>query len=378
MKKVLIADDEENIRFSFGSILTDAGFDVINAANLNEAKTIIDTTRLDVAIIDRLLGSDDGMTLVEHINIIQSDCTTILVSAFPTFNSAALGFDYKVFAYLEKPVRKAHLCKIVASAAQNTWKKRITGEYERQLIQAEKMTTLGMLSSGMVHDFNNLFMVIGGYIELATIDLSPKSPVMESLDQMRTMTHRGKELSKKFLSYIKQENINPGPVQIQSLVKKSLEFLRVMVPKSIELTENLGDQKDMVLVHPAQIEQIILNIGMNAVHAMENGTGTIDVCLTSATLDADTVKSLSMDQSNCIKISIRDTGCGMDKEILDQIFNPFFSTRPRGLGTGIGLSLTHKILKDHGGGITAQSQPGKGSLFHIFLPKINESKEQHP
>lgn len=372
MRKVLIVDDEENIRFSFGSILTDAGFDVVAAANLNEAKEILDATRLDVALVDRLLESDDGMMLVEHINKVQPGCTTIVVSAFPTFKSASLGFDNKIFAYLEKPVRKTKLCKTVKAAAQNSHKKRSLQKNEQQLIQAQKMTNLGMLSSGIVHDFNNLFMVINGYIDLLSIDLPQKTSAMEDLGRIREVSLKGQNLSKKILSYIKQKDTKPEQVQIHTLVKEALAFLRLMLPKTISVTEKLENRKDTVKVHAAQIEQVILNIGINAMHAMEDRAGTIEAYTDSVTLGTDELDSLQIDTSECIKIVIKDTGCGMDEEIMDQMFDPFFSTRPKGFGTGIGLSTAYKIIKDHGGNITADSRPGMGSSFYIYLPKMDE------
>ncbi len=376
MRTVLIVDDEENIRFSFGSILTDAGFSIFTAANIYEAKIILDSTLLDVAIVDRLLESDDGMTLVEYVNKVQSNCTVVFVSAFPTFQSAAQGIGHQIFAYLEKPVRKLQLCKTIEEAARNSQKKQLLSEQEKQLIQAQKMTTLGMLISGVVHDFNNLFMIIPGYIDLSMIDLPQTSPVADKLERIRQVSIRGKKLSEKLLSYIKQENTNPEKVQIQSLVREAVAFLRIMIPKAITITETFGYDEGVVLADPVRFEQIIMNIGINAMHAMQNRPGTIDVATAYVDLDAATKKSLQMDKTECVKISISDTGCGMDQDTLNHIFDPFFSTRPQGLGTGIGLSTTLNILKDHGGGITAHSQPGKGSSFHIYLPILNSSKHQ--
>jgi signal transduction histidine kinase len=373
MRKVLIVDDEENIRFSFGSILTDEGFDVIEAANLKEAKDIIDTTKLDVAIVDRLLGSDDGMALIEHINKAQSNCSAILISAFPTFKSASEGINHNIFAYLQKPIRKAELCKIVAAATQNTKDKQQALSLEQQLMQAQKMETIGMISSGIIHDFNNLLMVISGYIDLSVFDLPENSPLLENLKKIQKVNQHGQSISKKFLSFIKQENQKPVPVQSQSLVKKVLALLRIMVPKTICIKDNIGDENDIVLVYPSQIEQSIINIGMNAMHAMEDEIGTIEVTLEPTILNANSMNSPDKDQSRYIKISIMDTGCGMNEDTLNQIFDPFFSTRPKGVGTGLGLSTTQKIIKNHGGEMTAFSQLGKGSTFHVFLPIIEKS-----
>ncbi len=124
MKKILIVDDEEIIRFSFGSILTEAGYDIVRAEDISDAKTVLALNKFRVAIVDRLLGPDNGLELVEHINTIQPDCKTILVSAYPTFQSASEGFKLNLFDYLKKPVRKSDLCKVVDNAATSIKKRK--------------------------------------------------------------------------------------------------------------------------------------------------------------------------------------------------------------------------------------------------------------
>ncbi len=370
MKKVLIVDDEENIRFSFGSILSDQGFKIIKAERLNEAKARIDTEKLDVAIVDRLLASDDGMTLIEYINTKQPDCTTIIVSAFPTFKSASQGYQHNVFAYLQKPVKKATLIKTVEAALEKTKEKQQTILLEQQLLAAQKMTTMGLLSSGMVHDFNNLFMVINGYIDLANRKSANEHSITDNLNTIQKVSQRGKNLSENFLSFIKQEDKHFKQINSRVLIEGILELLQIMIPKSIAITTKVIESDAFVFISPVQIEQSIINIALNAMQAMGNKTGTIDISLAKVTLDSHSMESLEINQSACIKISIKDSGCGMTESTLNQIFNPFFSTRSRGIGTGIGLSTTQKIIKDHGGAITAFSKPGMGSKFHIYLPAV--------
>jgi signal transduction histidine kinase len=372
MTKILIVDDEENIRFSFATILTDAGYDVIKVGHIIDAKSILSVNQVEVAIVDRLLMSHNGMDLVEYINKAQPFCTTILISAFPSFKSASEGFKHRLFAYLQKPIKKDELLNIVKTAAQNSKEKLKSYNNEQQLIQSQKMATMGMLACGIVHDFNNLLMTINGIAELSCLDLPAGSPLLESFEQIKKVGEQGSKFSKQLSSYIHQENGKPEYVRIQPLIKETLGLLRIAAPKVIKIQENIGKGNDTILVHPVQIQQVILNLGINAIHAMKNKNGVLKVSLEKVQLDIESMESLCMETQNCIRISMKDTGCGMDETVLKQISEPFFSTKANGVGTGIGLSITNTILKRHGGAITAESQLGKGSFFHVYLPVIEK------
>jgi signal transduction histidine kinase len=373
MTNVLIVDDEENIRFSFASILMDEGYDVIKAGHLMDAKATLYSKQFDVALVDRLLESHNGMDLVEHIHKTQPFCTTILMSAFPDFQSASEGFKHRLFAYMQKPIKKDELCNIVGTAAQNSKEKLRSHNYEQQLMQSQKMATMGMLSSGIVHDFNNLLMSINGYVDLSFLDLPWESPLLENLKNIRKVSEQGENLSKQLLSYVQKENEEFESVRIQTLVKKSLTFLRIVLPKTIAIREKINDGADIILAHPIQIQQVIMNLGINAMHAMKNKEkGFLDVSLEPVRLDTNLMKCLNMKTRECIRLSIKDTGCGMDEETLKQAFELFFSIREKGSGTGLGLSITHRIITNHGGGITVESQPGKGSQFHVYLPIVGK------
>lgn len=373
MARILIVDDEESIRLSFAAIFSGIKYDVIAAAGLIEAKDILESNLFDVAVIDRILASNNGMDLVKHINLIQPFCTTILISAYPNFESASEGFKNNLFAYLQKPIKKEELLSAVKAAAKKSKEKQKSHHYEQQLIQAQKMTTMGILSSGIVHDLNNLLMTINGLVQLSCLDLPEENPVLENLKQIQNAGDKGARLIKQFLSYMRQGNGELEHIPIQSLIKEALVFLRVAVPRTINIQEKIGGGNDIVFVNPTQIQQVILNLGINAMHAMENKTGTIEVDLEQVHLDSKSMELLGLKNQDCIKILMKDTGCGMDEKTLKQIFDPFFTTRPKEMGTGIGLSVTSTILKNYGGTITAQSQPGNGSSFHMYLPIIDKA-----
>ncbi len=206
MARVLVVDDEESIRLSFSTILTGIQYDVITATDIIEAKNILESNQFDVAVIDRILASNNGMDLVKYINRTQPFCTTILISAYPNFESASEGFENNLFAYLKKPVKRIKLIDIVGAAVIKSKEKLKSYNHEQQLIGHQKLATTGMLSSGIVHDFNNLLMTINRIIDISIPSLPAKSPLLENLKQIRKLSKQGEKLLKLLvLSYTKKK-----------------------------------------------------------------------------------------------------------------------------------------------------------------------------
>jgi signal transduction histidine kinase len=216
-------------------------------------------------------------------------------------------------------------------------------------------------------------MIINGYVDLSGLYLSSKDPLSKSLTKIRKISEHCENLSNLLFSYIQQSNEKPEYVQIQFLVKKTLAFLQILLPRKIKIREKINKGDDTILAHPVQIQQVIVNLGINAMHAMGNEGGIIEVSLEKIKLDTTSMKCLDIKTRDCIKFSMKDTGCGMDEKTLEQIFKTFYSTREKGKGSGLGLSITHDILKNHGGGIKVESLLGKGSSFHVYLPIIDKS-----
>ncbi|WP_457553930.1 response regulator [Desulfobacula sp.] len=326
MARVLVVDDEESIRLSFSTILAGIKHDVITAADIIEAKDILESNQFDVAVIDRILTSNNGMDLV-NINITQPFCTTILISAYPNFESASEGFKNNLFAYLQKPIQRVNFIDTVRDAVINSKEKLKLYNHEQQLIGNQKLAIIGMFSRGIVHDFNNLLMTVNKIIDISIPSLPAESPLLENLKQVRKVSQQGENLLKLLFSYIQQKNEILEPVQIQSLIKNSLVFLRIVLPKTIIINEHIDKRDDCILAHPTQIQQAIISLGINAMHAMENKNGIIDVSVERVKYDTNLLKPLGIKKQDCIKISVKDTGCGMDEKFLKQILGPFFSKR---------------------------------------------------
>lgn len=254
-------------------------------------------------------------------------------------------------------------------------------ELELQLSQKQKMEAIGTLAGGIAHDFNNILAAMQGYLELSLDDLESDNPVRNNLEQVLSCSNRATKLVKQILTFSRkdQEKGEKEPVQISSIVKEVLEMLRSSLPTTIKICRKIHADTSVVLADPTQIHQILVNLCTNASHAMRPNGGLLEVTLTDVDFDSDTrIGDEYLGRGSFVKLSVSDSGCGMEKEVLERIFEPFFTTKKVNEGTGLGLSVVHGIIKNHGGAITVSSVPGEGTTFDIFLPKIEGASIDKP
>ena len=252
----------------------------------------------------------------------------------------------------------------------------ITEKYqlEDQLRQAQKMEALGTLAGGIAHDFNNMLAPILGYSEMALARLSPSDPLAADLQQVITAAGRAKGLVQQILSFSRQAPQERKPLRPQLVVQEALKLLRSSLPSTIEIREEISAECGTILADPTQIHQIIMNLCTNAYHAMSETGGVLGVKLKKITIDvAGRVPSSELAPGEYVMIEVSDTGCGMEQKTLAHIFDPYFTTKAQGEGTGLGLSVVHGIVKSYQGHITVYSEPGKGSSFHVYLPRMAEA-----
>ena len=241
---------------------------------------------------------------------------------------------------------------------------------EAQLIQSEKMEAIGTLAGGIAHDFNNILFSIIGFTEMTMDDIEKGSPAESNLKQVHKAGQRAGDLVKQILTFSREDAQEQKPFQAKYVVKEALKFLRATLPSTIEIAQDI--QSDWLLMGDStQIHQVLMNLCTNAGHAMEEKGGVLDVALMDTELDSGfTATHQGLKPEPFLKITVTDTGYGIKPHLLDRIFEPFFTTKQPGEGTGLGLSVVHGIVKSHGGGIYAYSEPGKGSTFHVYLPAI--------
>jgi CheY-like chemotaxis protein len=239
---------------------------------------------------------------------------------------------------------------------------------ESQLIQSQKMEAIGTLASGIAHDFNNILLAIMGYAEIALIDTREGQSGEKHIQEALKACERAKELVHQILTFGRQTEIDRKPVQIKTVVREVLKLLRASLPTTIEIRQKL-ESESLVLANPTQIYQVMMNLGTNAAQAMKAGTGVLDVTLVDVELDEYFVSAYhGLTPGRYQKLEVADNGVGMTADQLKRIFEPYFTTKPRGEGTGLGLSVVHGIVKNTGGAITVYSEPQQGSTFKLFFP----------
>ncbi|MBU0730467.1 MAG: ABC transporter substrate-binding protein [Proteobacteria bacterium] len=247
---------------------------------------------------------------------------------------------------------------------------------EAQLRHTQKMEAIGTLSGGIAHDFNNILAAILGYTEMARDDIPEWSPAKFQIEEVLKAGNRAKDLVKQILAFSRKAEQNRIPVQIPLLIQETLNFLRASIPTTIEIKLNVDPDCGSILADPTQIHQVLMNLCTNAAHAMEKDGGILTLDLREVDLTiADLGNDINHRPGSYILLEVRDTGSGIEKELLDRIFDPYFTTKEVGKGSGMGLAVVHGIVRSHEGLITVESTPGQGTAFKLFFPKIMDEVE---
>jgi PAS domain S-box-containing protein len=251
--------------------------------------------------------------------------------------------------------------------------------FETQLLQAQKIETIGTLAGGIAHDFNNILSPILGYTDIAMDLLEKGHPAREDLQQVLNAAGRARELVHQILIFARGGDQQKRPVQLHLVVQEALKLIRATLPTTIEISQRIANRGDTVLADPGQMHQVIMNLCTNAAHAMRANGGTLRVTLERQTVDSEEAPAISgIMPGTYVVLTVEDTGEGMPEAILARVFEPFFTTKPSGEGTGLGLSVVHGIVHSHGGTITAESRPGAGSVFRVFLPAVVTETSARP
>jgi signal transduction histidine kinase/ActR/RegA family two-component response regulator len=248
---------------------------------------------------------------------------------------------------------------------------------ERQLQQVMKLQAIGTLAGGIAHDFNNILFPIVGYTELTMDDIPEDSQARQNLEEILKATNRAKELVQQILTFSRQNCQERKPLKVQYLIKEAVKLLRATIPSSIEIECDIDEFCGLIKGDPTQIHQIIMNLCTNAYHAMQETGGKLEVRLSEIDVSYEqSVERVGMKVGRHVELVVKDSGHGMDPQVMERIFEPYYTTKKQGKGTGLGLSVIHGIVKNHGGDITVSSQPGKGSSFKVYLPIIDEIEEE--
>jgi signal transduction histidine kinase/ActR/RegA family two-component response regulator len=271
---------------------------------------------------------------------------------------------------------KGEVIGAVQTAQDITERIRIQQEQEklqRQLVQAQKIEAIGTLAGGIAHDFNNILSGIMGYSELCLNEVQDRPKVYNFMEQVLMAADRARDLVKQILTFSSKSEQEKMPVVLAPIVKEVVKFMRASLPTTIEIRSTIDKNLGVILADSTQMHQVLMNLCTNAGHAMKEKGGILEIGLKQVVVEEQNlVQFHSLASGRYLELSVRDTGHGIPQEHMGRIFDPYFTTKEKGEGTGLGLAVVHGIVKDHGGDIRVYSERGNGTIIRIYLPMIEK------
>jgi PAS domain S-box-containing protein len=265
-------------------------------------------------------------------------------------------------------------CRVIGAVKDITG--RVRAEEERRRIEQEmqhsqKLESLGVLAGGIAHDFNNILAAIIGLTEMSLQDIPHDTETYSDLREALQAAHRAKDLVKQILAFSRQSDEARAPLYLHVIAREALKLMRASTPPTIEIIDNVDVHSGAVLANAAQMHQIVMNYCTNAAQAMKENGGVLELRLVDVEVDeALALQHPKLHPGPYVKLSVMDTGHGMEAQVMKRVFDPFFTTKGPGEGTGMGLAMVHGIVMGHGGTVHVESVPGRGSAFHTYLPRL--------
>ncbi|HET7287363.1 MAG TPA: ATP-binding protein, partial [Pyrinomonadaceae bacterium] len=248
---------------------------------------------------------------------------------------------------------------------------------EKQLVQSQKLEAVGRLAGGISHDFNNLLTVILGYTDISKRNLKEGDPLLRNLEEISKASERASSLTRQLLAFSRKQVMQPKVFDVNTVVSDLRKMLRRMIGEDVELRVSLEPELGNIKADPVQLEQVIMNLVVNARDAMPKG-GKLSIETSNIYLDESYAREhVSVVPGEYVMLAISDTGCGMDEETRQQIFEPFFTTKEPGKGTGLGLSMVYGIVRQSGGNIWVYSEEGTGTTFKIYFPRVTAEAQEY-
>ena len=377
--RILVAEDNEFYRCMLAETLAEWGYEVLCADDGHAAwRTLQGKDAPPLAILDWVMPGPDGIELCRRVRALGRENPTylILLTATSGKENIVTALEAGADDYLCKPFDREELharlqvglriVRLQASLAARVH------ELEQALSGAQKMEAVGRLAGGVAHDFNNLLTIIlsSSDIVLGTDELGAEEREMVRL--IKDAGERGARLTRQLLTFSRRQVVNPQILSLNGRVTEAEGMLRRLIGEEISFVTRLDPALPPVKADPGQIDQVLMNLVVNARDAMPEG-GTLRIETGGVDLDeADAAKWPALRPGRYAVLSVGDTGCGMDEETKKHIFEPFFTTKEVGKGTGLGLATVYGIVKHSDGHIAVDSEPGRGTIFRIYLPEVEE------
>ena len=384
--RILVVDDEVELTAALCEMLGAQGYDVRGVTSGAEALAALrDGGRFDLLLTDLMIGDADGIELLRAALEIDRHLVGILMTGQGSIQTALDAMKVGVFDYLLKPFKLAFLLPILQRAlevrrlrveneeflrrlrAANDDLERRVRERTEELLQAQKMEAIGQLAGGIAHDFNNQLFVINGYTELLLKRFAADPAVRSYLEEVRRAGDHASGLTRQLLAFSRKQVLQPEVLDLNHVVKDAEKMLRRLLGEQIAIAVSCAPAIGGVLADPVQVQQVLINLSVNARDAMPEGGRLL---IETAEFEVDTAAARDgLVPGRYVVLKVEDNGTGMDEATRARIFEPFFTTKEKGKGTGLGLSTVYGIVQQSGAHLSVESEPGRGTAFRIFFPR---------
>jgi two-component system, cell cycle sensor histidine kinase and response regulator CckA len=369
--RILLVDDDPQAPALIDIALGDAPFErVIEVAtSLSAGMARVSEEAHDIYLIDQQLPDGTGIELIARARAGSTSRPFILLTGYGSGDIDDAASRAGAVDYVEKHMVSTQLERSIRYALRNWQAARMLHDREEQLRQAQKMEAIGRLAGGVAHDFNNLLTAIIGYADLVTERMDPSEQTARDVGEIRRAADRASGLTRQLLAFSRKQFLNPAVLDLNETVSELLQMLPRVIGDHIRTAASLGQDLCRVRADASQMEQVFLNLVLNARDAMPTG-GRLTIRTANVDLDDEKLaeESLTVPAGRYAMLSIGDTGTGMDSPTRDRAFEPFFTTKPKGKGTGLGLATVYGIVEQSGGAIYLDTSPGRGTTVRIYLP----------
>jgi signal transduction histidine kinase len=351
--------------------LREHGYEVRTVENGMTALALLRQGAADVALVDLLLADVDGLQVLKESQSLPTRVPIILFTAFGGVKTAVESMKAGAVDYLLKPLQQSEVLRALEAAlARSAGTADAVAELEAQLRQAQKLASLGRLTSAVAHELNNHMTVMLGYSRLILEHMDRDDPLRESLSEIHKASERSATLTRQLLTFSRKHQPAAVPLDLNAVVSSIQNMLQRLVGKEIMVATLLEPNLPRIMADPAQLEQVLLNLAINARDAMPRG-GRLTLATANASPEEISNGHLGAQELPLhVVLRVSDTGQGMDAATQTQLFRPFFTTKPE--GTGLGLVIVREIVQHAGGKIRVASAPGQGTTFSLYLPRLVE------